>query len=439
MLLNPESRYDFESRILIVSLFASAIICGAILIVVTSFNFSNSVFGVVLAATVLTAATLVMVIDGKYIRFIKEVSVFGFPLISAYIWFFANGVYGHVPALIMVNSFISLLIYSKRRYLVVLYYTAIFFTLISIQILYPDLIQAYPSEDAKFYSILTTYTFVGFLSGVLMIIIRLNYEAEQKILVTNKVELELKNRESNSLVEKLNETNEQKDKLISIVSHDSRMPLKHVEGIVNMLIQGDINTEEFKKLLPDLSKNIQETSSFMDNLLIWVKTQQEGFTIKINGQVDSGIKKAIDLYEYLAKKKNIRVSFENNAVKAIDYDEEICHIMVRNLLQNALKFTPDNGEIIIVLNARANDFTIAIKDNGVGMEQNKIDQILGTSIDDLKISNGLGLQLVKGFVAQAKGTLSIESKPGKGSIFKVTIPLIENPEDISVNFAENTV
>ena len=101
-----------------------------------------------------------------------------------------------------------------------------------------------------------------------MIIIRLNYEAEQKSLIENKLALEQKHEETNNLVEKLNETNEQKDKLISIASHDSRMPIKHIEGIVNMLIQGDINTAEFESLLPDLSKNIQETSSFLDNLLI---------------------------------------------------------------------------------------------------------------------------------------------------------------------------
>jgi hypothetical protein len=190
LLLHPESRYNFESRILIVSLFASALICAAILIVVTSFDFTNSVFGVVLTATMLSAAAFAMSIEGKYTNLIKEVSVFGFPLISAYIWYYANGVYGHVPALIMVNSFISLLIYQKRRHLIVLYYSFIFFALITTQIISPELISDYPSEAAKFYSILTTYTFVGLLSGILMIIIRLNYEAEQKRLFESKMALE---------------------------------------------------------------------------------------------------------------------------------------------------------------------------------------------------------------------------------------------------------
>ena len=130
LLLNPQSRYNFESRILIVSLFVSAIICAAILAVVTSFNFSDAVFAVVLAATLLSAATFVMVLEGRYINLIKQISVFGFPIISSYMWFFTNGLYGHAPTLIMVNSFISLLIDRNRRYLIIIYYTTVFLLLL---------------------------------------------------------------------------------------------------------------------------------------------------------------------------------------------------------------------------------------------------------------------------------------------------------------------
>jgi signal transduction histidine kinase len=249
--------------------------------------------------------------------------------------------------------------------------------------------------------------------------------------------LEQKHEEANNLVDKLNEINEQKDKLISIVSHDSRMPIKQIEGIVNMLIHGDINTDEFKSLLPGLSKNIQETSSFMDNLLIWVKTQQEGFKTNTKGEIRKSIEKSINLYSYLVEKKNIQVVFEDNTVSPIECDEEYCHIIVRNLLQNALKFTPDEGKVRITLNKRNGHFFIEVEDNGVGISKEKINQILFPSSEDFNISNGLGLQLVKEFVVKAGGKFQIESKPGKGSIFKVSLPTHENSEDLKVNFAEN--
>ena len=110
---------------------------------------------------------------------------------------------------------------------------------------------------------------------------------------------------------------------------------------------------------------------------------------------------------------------------------------MRNLLQNAFKFTPENGKIRIALNKKNKQFTIEVEDNGVGMEKDKLDQILGSSNDDFNISNGLGLQLFKEFTSKANGSLQIESKVGKGSTFKVTIPIQEKSEFLKVKFAEN--
>ena len=106
--------------------------------------------------------------------------------------------------------------------------------------------------------------------------IRNNDAALFKRLEENQNKVEEKYQLSTQTNEKLNELIQQKDQLLSIISHDSRAPIKNIESLLEMLILGDISQNEMMALLPSLREQVKETSLFMDNLLIWIKTQKEG-------------------------------------------------------------------------------------------------------------------------------------------------------------------
>lgn len=424
-LINPRSRRTFEERVLILSLIIAVIITGSISTTVLKYGFPLDVSIVTYLATVFTVVLLAMAINGKYLTFIKNAFVFAFPVITGYMWFYKEGLYGSVPALILVNSFISILIISKNRLLVTALFSLEFIGLLSLQILFPELISPYPTPEAKFYCLTTSYVSVGLLSALLMVMFKKAYEAERAQVFKDKNYSHLQNEETKKLNRQLEALIEQKDKFLSIISHDSRTPIKNIGGLLQMLNSNDISIEEFKKFLPSLEENIKETSAFMDNLLMYSKAQKGLLTpnqklIDLSTLIDGIIR----LYNISAKQKNIHIKYDNLIQDLVKADEDMLNIIIRNLIQNALKFTPENGIISLQSELKNDYLVLSVKDNGVGMSSEKIAYLFEKNSDTTGVNTkgGLGLKLVQDFVKIQKGKLHIISTPGKGSEFLVKIP-----------------
>jgi signal transduction histidine kinase len=228
-------------------------------------------------------------------------------------------------------------------------------------------------------------------------------------------------------VDKLNHV---KDRLFSTISHDVRGPIMNLKGVIELFKKGAISDSELKQLVQSLDKEIGKTSTLIDNLLAWSKTQLKGIEItKEKYQLKPQLEKLLELYRAQVEEKNLTLQLSISDDDTIFADREMMLIVFRNLLSNAIKFTPIGGKIEINGHEITNEhcYLISIKDNGKGIASEKIknlfkiekDRILGTTHDR---GAGLGLTLVKEFIDLNNGEINCSSKLGSGTTFEIKLP-----------------
>lgn len=239
-------------------------------------------------------------------------------------------------------------------------------------------------------------------------------------------------RQKLALSQKLAEINESKNKLFSIISHDLRGPMAAFSG-VGFMIKSAMQSEDksfLEEVAIEVDKSSKQLSSLLENLLSWAMQEQDGLSVhqeKIN--VPAIFEELKDTFESQSKIKNIAIEIDDVQVCDVSADRNMTYTIFRNLISNALKFTPENGEIRIRCTAENEMAKIEIQDTGVGMPQEKIDSIFqfGTKKSTFGTSGekglGLGLQLVYEFVEENNGNIEVTSEEGKGTTFTVSLPL----------------
>lgn len=225
--------------------------------------------------------------------------------------------------------------------------------------------------------------------------------------------------------------NNTKNKLFSIISHDLRNPIGNYMNVSRLLYNDyyNITREErlnFLRLLKDSSENIY---LLLDNLLSWSKSQQGLITVNIEKvSLSHIVSNILDILNSQSFQKQIKVNNHITNGTIINSDPKIISIILQNIITNAIKFTPENG-VIAIDEFQDNEFvTIAISDNGIGMNQDIMDSlfVIGSSINrqgtNKEPSSGLGLIISKEFIEKLGGSLVVESEEEKGSTFFVNIP-----------------
>lgn len=240
-----------------------------------------------------------------------------------------------------------------------------------------------------------------------------------------KTEISLKKSE-----ERLKELNSTKDKLFSIIAHDLRSPFDNIIGLTELILDNSINYEESKKYIKILNTNAKNTLILLDNLLNWAKSQTGQLSYKPEKLLLSNVIKEIIALNILhADNKSIAINYSPSEEIIVFADENMLRTVLRNLISNAIKFTNINGTINILTTLKGNFAEVTISDNGIGMNENKRKLLFkiisnqttqGTANEN---GSGLGLVLCKEFVQKNKGEIVVESKEGKGSTFKFTLPL----------------
>lgn len=221
-----------------------------------------------------------------------------------------------------------------------------------------------------------------------------------------------------------------KAKLLSVISHDIRSPLNSLRGMLMLVDLGHISAQEFKQdFLARINESVDRTLEFADNLLFWAKNQMEGMTAtpEVFG-VGTLVADVLALYGPQAEKKGIALAATVDAALAAYADPEMIRTVLRNLLSNALKFTPPQGSVTLTATPGEALITLRVQDTGVGMNAETLAQLFtadqkstpGTADER---GAGVGLILCRDFVERNGGTLWVESEPGKGSTFCFTLPL----------------
>lgn len=232
--------------------------------------------------------------------------------------------------------------------------------------------------------------------------------------------------------ELLNELNLTKDKFFTIIAHDLKSPFNSILGLTELLVTeyDNISEEERLNFINLLYSSSISTYKLVENLLEWARLQRGHIEIQkeelnliglinecIEPSLSSARKKGITVIQNI--EDHISVMADDNSIKTI----------IRNLFNNAIKYTPNGGFVEFNAIQNENDIEISITDTGIGMSPDRISKLfrietshsrLGTNDE---IGTGLGLILCKDIVAKNNGKIWVESELGKGSVFKFSIPL----------------
>lgn len=227
----------------------------------------------------------------------------------------------------------------------------------------------------------------------------------------------------------LEELNLVKDKVFSIIGHDLRGPMASLSSLFYLIEEG-VDLHSLKKTLPDLQKDLNNTSELLDNLLYWAKGQMHGLKVKYGYiNVTEIAEEILSLVKSSASRKKLNLKSEINDDVLMYADREMIQLIVRNIMFNAIKFTPENGNITLKAWTDKDLSYISINDTGVGINPEDQQKIFSLHKSTRGTSNekgtGLGLILCKEFSLKNGGDIWLESTPGKGSTFIIAIPARE--------------
>jgi signal transduction histidine kinase len=220
-------------------------------------------------------------------------------------------------------------------------------------------------------------------------------------------------------------------KFLSIIAHDLRSPFSSILGILELLKLSlkDFNKDEVAEYIDIIYNSANNTLILLDNLLVWAVSQnkEKNFNpIKIN--LYDLLIEEIESLKTLARQKQIALSHSVEPGLNVTADLQMVKTILRNLINNAIKYTNINGEITINASELKQFVEVTVKDNGIGISAEnqkklfQIDTFHSTPGTHDEKGTGLGLLLCKEFVELHGGNIRIESEAGKGSRFAFTLP-----------------
>ncbi|RZK39520.1 MAG: HAMP domain-containing histidine kinase [Pedobacter sp.] len=317
--------------------------------------------------------------------------------------------------IVFLLSFLS----SKKQFKIwvpiTILHVVVLFTL---EYFFPELPKPlYATEHAKLIDVAQTWIEVACMIALIMMYIQNNYHKEKELAHSRLITLE--------------EINETKNKLFSIVAHDLRAPLASIENYLSVLSKIDLSAEEKKGIEQSLLSSTKQTSEMLQNILSWSKDQMFGITVSIAEiNLHESLSHTISLHRMIAEEKNIQL----NAVIPIHIkvlaDSDMLQLIVRNLLNNAIKFSQPETEISLNCSTDDHHCTIEISDQGIGIDNTSADDDIfsvkhktsyGTNNEK---GVGLGLMLAKNYIELQQGKIWYQSNINGGTSFFISLVLV---------------
>lgn len=258
-----------------------------------------------------------------------------------------------------------------------------------------------------------------------------------KVLALRNKQIEQQNEELNTINEellhsqqKLMRLNQTKDKFFSIVAHDLKSPLVALKtSVYNMRQSMQVVESTQHGNLSVLEEALTNTINLLNNLLFWALSQEDSIAFqpeKFN--ISECLEVEIANAKLIASHKNIALKIDIPKSLQVETDSNMFLFIFRNILSNALKFTPEQGEISVTTSINSNNLSVTISDTGKGMTTEELNSLFEISEEKLrgkKRSNsgtGLGLLLSKEFAAKMGGTIVAKSEVDNGTVFTISIP-----------------
>ena len=267
-------------------------------------------------------------------------------------------------------------------------------------------------------------------AGYQFSILRKNEDLRQKNLQIERQKKELT--ETTELLQKktdeLTELNTLKNRLFSVISHDLKAPMYALRNVFKNVQQYNVPAEEIKTMVPDIVNDLNYTVALMENLLQWAKSQMDAQSMRTQAiDLSAMISEVLQLLHLQAETKKIYIESKINTPVYAMADKDMISLVLRNLLTNAIKFTPEEGNISVGVHEAPSFIEVYVRDNGMGISQEALKKInqniyYSTKGTASESGTGLGLMLCKEFLARNGGQMYIESTQGLGSTFSFTLP-----------------
>ncbi|RYY36832.1 MAG: HAMP domain-containing histidine kinase [Sphingobacteriaceae bacterium] len=346
-----------------------------------------------------------------------------------------SGVDGPTLLIFMLSCFINISVVPKKQYRYwISFNIAIVIGLLLYQYFFTEQIPyTYPNKTSRYIDVMYTYIVVVAIISLITTYIRHSYNVER-----DRVELK---------ANELEQANVTKNKLFSILAHDLRSPLSSIQNYLEILDEYRLDEEERLSINKDLLKTTQNTQQMLSNLLMWTKSQMEGVTVNLAAvRLHDVLDATLQVQKNVAHEKGIQLVNNLKSTSPVIADPDMLQLIVRNLVNNAIKFTNPGGEIIINSDlCDGNECRISIRDNGIGIlpeKQQEMFSLKANSTFGTKNEKGvgLGLRLCKEFTELQNGRIWFESIAGEGTsfylslkIYKGDVKLMDAMKNISVN------
>ncbi len=282
-----------------------------------------------------------------------------------------------------------------------------------------------------------TFAFYVSVSAAFLLLISLLIYARSRLFLVRQKELEKmieeRTRElliKNTELEKINQT---KNKFFSIISHDLRSPFSGVLGLLELLADPSNNIEKEKQqeLIELARHSAANTFELLENLLTWAHAQMKNTVSNPQKQnLSSLLKKNIELKLTTAMQKKISVHTHFPEVLEASFDREMINTVIRNILNNAVKFTHPGGFIEVSAFRQNGSITVKVADNGIGIHPEDLPDLFGNTKKSRtgtmgEKGTGLGLIICKEFIEKNNGKIWASSNQPNGSVIHFTLPAHE--------------
>lgn len=337
-----------------------------------------------------------------------------FSLLFLSVMYFMNaGINGSIPAIFIVFVAVAISISNPKYHLLILIVTVINLSalIIAESFFFKEFIIYYTNTEAKEMDLSFGYIASLFFCYLLV--------------VYYKRSITSKNTE-------LSRINANKDLLFNIIAHDLRSPFTGILGFTEIMSDktNNLALEEMEELAELTNKSSVKAFELLESLLEWGKIQQD--KIQVNPQLINLKKFAIESVNHFKEEytnKEIEISIQVPEDIEVFTDSHLLQTIHRNLINNAVKFTPEGGGIQISTEDNDdNKVVMVIQDSGIGMSKEMVDNLFNLEINTNRqgtngeSSTGLGLIICKELVEKQRGELKVESELNKGSKFKFNIP-----------------
>ncbi|SDK59099.1 Signal transduction histidine kinase [Pedobacter sp. ok626] len=327
-------------------------------------------------------------------------------------YFINSGIHGPTLILYLLSLVFTLAVMPTRQYVFwMLINVGIVVGLLLVEYYNTELIEVtYAKRSDLFVDMATTYIFVVACIGVVLSYLINSYQREKNNALKSSLALK--------------EANDSKTRLLSILSHDLRSPLNSIAIFLETLNEHELSADERRFLESNLLNETKNTQVMLHNLLNWTKSQMDGgiSVNMVNLNLSEVVSTCLLVQHAAADIKNVVIRVNIDPEIELSADLDMLKLVIRNLINNAIKFTLPGGEIQIYSSYDFGHVKLHIRDNGVGIPMAKQDDLFKMNAASTYGTNnekgvGLGLILCKEYTELQKGKISFNSVPGNGTTF----------------------